>query len=268
MERRYVFGGLAGVELRAQGEGDATREIRGHASVFNQEEVIFPGFREVILPGAFEKAIGRDDVRALWNHDSNIVLGRSTAGTLKLEEDKIGLAYSVDPPDTQLVRDMVISPIERGDVTGSSFGFRVETANEIPQDDGSLLREVVAAELIDVSPVTFPAYPDATVAMRGWISSKDEAGAGELLRAILDRDLTDEEIRSILNPVDEKRPKDEAPAGDSGGLISIMRARLDLGLSIFVASTRSPARTHERRSIRTDEPDLRVHFGSPHRGTK
>lgn len=232
IERRYLKNTKSNVELRAGSEDDERApEIRGHAAVVNVEEEIFPGFREVIQPGAFEEAIERDDVRALWNHDSNIVLGRNVSGTLSLREDEIGLAYAVEPPDTQLVRDMVLSPIKRGDVTGSSFGFRVDRSTETPLDGGGILRSIEALELVDVSPVTFPAYPDATVALRGVLATKNETECGTLLRAILDRELTDEDLRGLLVAEGIVKPgQSKAPAStdDDGWTIQLRRLGLDL----------------------------------------
>src|SRR5687768_5826990 len=93
--------GIAGtVEFR---EADDKSTIGGYAAVFNQETVIgggMWGFREQIAPGAFDTAIENDDVRALFNHDPNYVLGRTVSGTLKLSADKKGLRYDVDLPDT------------------------------------------------------------------------------------------------------------------------------------------------------------------------
>ena len=230
MERRYLNIEESRVELRADGEGEP-RQIRGHAAVTNVVEEIFPGFREVIRPGAFEEAIGRDDVRALWNHDSNIVLGRTTSGTLELREDEIGLAYSVRPPDTPLVRDMVIAPIERQDVTGSSFGFHVDRATETPEENGGILRTIESLTLVDVSPVTFPAYPDATVALRGALERKSEGDSRDILRRVIGRDLTDQEFRCFLagEPI-VKIPESKGPAvTDSPDfMIPLQRRRLDL----------------------------------------
>ena len=80
-------------------EGTAPK-IGGYAAVFNREAVIAGMFREQIAPGAFTDAIGRDDVRALFNHDANFVLGRTVSGTLRLSEDETGLRYDVTPPST------------------------------------------------------------------------------------------------------------------------------------------------------------------------
>jgi len=130
-----------------------TRKLTGYAAVFNSVQEIFPGFREVIRPGAFAKTIKEADVRALINHDANLVIGRTKAGTLKLWEDAKGLRYEVQLPDTSYARDLIES-ISRGDVSGSSFAFR--PIKEHTTADG--VREILEARLFDVSPVTYPAY--------------------------------------------------------------------------------------------------------------
>jgi len=123
-ERRIVIG-----ELRAVAAEGGSVKIVGHAAKFDQLSEDLGGFRERIAPGAFAKTIQSADIRALWNHDANIVLGRNKSGTLRLSEDSAGLAYEVDSPDTQLVRDMVLAPISRGDVNQCSFGFRPSATN-------------------------------------------------------------------------------------------------------------------------------------------
>lgn len=159
-ERRIVLG-----ELRAVTEGEK-RKIAGHAAKFDSLSEDLGGFRERIAPGAFAKAITSSDIRALWNHDANIVLGRNKSGTLRLSEDSAGLFYECDPPDTQLVRDMVLTPIERGDVNQCSFGFM--TRNDKWQKvDGEWIRTLLEVDLFDVSPVTYPAYASTDVAVRG-----------------------------------------------------------------------------------------------------
>src|ERR1041385_7219882 len=111
------------IEIR---EADSNATISGYAAVYNQESVIGGMFREQIAPGAFDAAIKSDDVRALFNHDPNYVLGRTTNGTLALSADQRGLRYDVplnmDDPDAQRVG----AKIKRGDVDGWSFGFIVE----------------------------------------------------------------------------------------------------------------------------------------------
>lgn len=149
-------------DLRAEGSGKS-RRIVGHAALFNSLSLDLGGFRERIDPGAFEGA-ERADVRALFNHDPNHVLGRTKAGTLKLKEDERGLLTEIHPPDTQLARDLATS-IARGDVDQMSFGFRtLEDAWE--KRDGENIRILKKVELFDVSPVTFPAYPETHVSAR------------------------------------------------------------------------------------------------------
>lgn len=161
-ERRVI--GIAAGELRVQSVDKITK-IAGHAAKFDVLSEDLGGFRERIAPGAFAKSIGSSDIRALFNHDANIVLGRNKAGTLRLSEDSAGLAYEVDAPDTQLVRDMVLSPIARGDVNQCSFGFYTEN-DKWTKVDGEWIRTLLECELLDVSPVTYPAYPQTEVAVR------------------------------------------------------------------------------------------------------
>lgn len=162
LERRTVTTGL---EIRQ--EADKPPRIVGHAAVFNQvADLGF--FKEQVAPGAFKDTL-TDDVRALVNHDPGYVLGRTTAGTLRLAEDQVGLAVEIDPPETQWAKDLLES-IRRGDVTGMSFAFEaVDEAWEVVQ--GSQLRTLKAVKLRDVSVVTFPAYEQTDVSLR----AKDHA---------------------------------------------------------------------------------------------
>ena len=157
---------LKAAELRIKRDGDELPKIEGYAAVFNKNSEDM-GFIERIAPGAFKNALKTSDVRALFNHDSNIILGRTSAGTLELKEDKKGLFMIVTPPDTQLVRDMVLTPIERGDITQQSFGFTVKADEWKDMDKDTPIRTLTEiGELFDVSPVTYPAYSDTSVALR------------------------------------------------------------------------------------------------------
>ena len=101
--------------------------IEGYASVFDSWSEELGGnspFREKVVKGAFEETIQKDDIRALFNHDPNYVLGRNIAGTLTLEEDDKGLKVRIVPPSTSWAKDLMIS-IKRGDITQMSFGFTV-----------------------------------------------------------------------------------------------------------------------------------------------
>jgi hypothetical protein len=184
-ERRFYPGSK--LELRAAGEG--LPKIVGHCAVFNSLSEDLGGWREQIAPGAFSGAIAEpDDVRALFNHDEDYVLGRNLSGTLKLSEDGTGLFMEVDPPDATWARDLIVS-IQRGDISGQSFSFRCENDTWEKMPDGTILRTLLEVELFDVGPVTYPAYRAATVGVR---SLSDYAGAAALLKGdTAEADLTD-----------------------------------------------------------------------------
>ena len=161
IERRFV----PATELRVAYETGAPR-IQGYSALFNVLSDDLGGFRELIKPGAFTNALAKSDIRSLFNHDPNYVLGRVSASTLNVAEDDRGLVMDDTPPDTQWARDLLVS-IERGDITQQSFSFRVQVDDWAIADDGTLVRSLIEIdELFDVGPVTFPAYPDTTVATR------------------------------------------------------------------------------------------------------
>ena len=165
--------------LEVRKDDDKTT-IVGHAAVFNDLSLDLGGFREQIKPGAFSEAIKTDDVRALFNHNPDFILGRNKSGTLRLKEDKTGLAIEIDPPDTQVGRDMLVS-LERGDVDQMSFGFSVrEGGQEWSEDDeGQAIRTLTSVRLFDVSPVVYPAYPSTDVAKRELRSYQDSQKPAE-----------------------------------------------------------------------------------------
>ena len=134
----------------------ATKKLVGHASVFNTLSEDRGGYFVMISPGAFLDSIKTDDVRALFNHDPNYVLGRTKSGTLKMSEDDRGLAIEVDLPDTSFARDLTVL-MERGDVSQMSFGgiIRTETRHE---DKDATIYVVKEFQLWDISPVTYPAF--------------------------------------------------------------------------------------------------------------
>ncbi len=169
---------------------EATPRIAGHAALFDSISEDLGGFRERIRPGAFGASLAADDVRALFNHDPNVILGRNRAGTLRLTEDERGLGIEIDPPDTQAARDLMVS-IARGDVSQMSFGFSVAPGGQIWEKDaqGGVLRTLTAVRLFDVSPVVFPAYPDTAVAVRAldaWRDSEPGTIPVGMLRRRLD----------------------------------------------------------------------------------
>lgn len=162
IERRILASHL---EVRAEGD---RRTIVGHAAVFNKDsELIFGSFIERIAPGAFAESIAKpDDVRALINHDPNLIIGRNTSGTLQLKEDDQGLHVTIDPPKTSYASDLLEST-QRGDISQMSFGFEtIADQWERGQNGKPDVRTLLKVRLFDVSPVTFPAYPDTDVAVR------------------------------------------------------------------------------------------------------
>lgn len=173
-----------GIELRGEGEGEK-RTISGYAAKFNKEsELLYGSFVEVIEPGAFDDVL-QDDVRALLNHDNNFILARTKSGTLNLSVDEIGLRYEFTAPDTTAGNDLLQS-IKRGDISQSSFGFTIASGGaewEIIENEDNSVKEIRRIKkikrLYDVSPVTFPAYPDTEVAVRSYQEWKKESSQGE-----------------------------------------------------------------------------------------
>lgn len=172
-------------DLRAAAGGDGKKPatLRGHAALYNERTNVGGMFVEVIKPGAFRGALdGTDDVRALFNHNQDIVLGRtkSPEKTLRLGEDVRGLTAEIDLPDTTAARDLAVS-VGRGDVSQMSFQFAVrQKGDEWVQEkttDGVRywVRTLTNVELYDVSPVTFPQYEKTDVVVRSARAAFDAA---------------------------------------------------------------------------------------------
>lgn len=175
--RRFLAHELRKVTLEQRGDNKLPA-ISGTAAVYwdpnNRAGTQYPLYNDVverIQPGAFDKAVGRDDVRALQNHDPRLLLGRSVAGTLSLTLARHGLDYTIDTPETSAGKDTVIA-LQRGDMTGSSFAFRVAAGGqnwaEEKTADGIMVyvRNVTDTELFDVGPVTYPAYSATSAGAR------------------------------------------------------------------------------------------------------
>ena len=176
IEQRTYTGSI---ELRSETESDSevkTQTLIGYASVFNQRsELILGEFYEMILPGAFDDVLDHD-VRALFNHDPSYVLGRTRSGTLKLSVDEHGLNYAIHLPNNTTIRDLVLEPIRRGDISQSSFGFRVASGGDTWEKNGDqYIRAIHKVDrLFDVSPVTYPAYHNTDSALRSLDAFKKE----------------------------------------------------------------------------------------------
>ncbi len=200
LERRMT----AAAELRVAADG---KKIEGYAAVFGSRTSL-AFFDEQIAPGAFAKTIQEHDIRALYNHDPNFVLGRNKAGTLELSEDSKGLQYRVTPPDAQWARDLM-ETMRRGDVSQSSFGFR--TIKDAWDESGDpVVRTLQEVRLFDVSPVTFPAYEDTEAGVRA--TAGDTAEARALSRALAKLSAGSELSREELDLVRSRCDLAESPA--------------------------------------------------------
>lgn len=166
MERRYLP--ITEIEFR-QSEEDGQHKISGYAAVFNKRSEDLGGFVEVLRPGAFRKALEKNpDVKCLFNHDPSALLARTKNGTLKLEENTVGLRFEAILADTQVASD-VWELIQRGDVDQCSFAFSVSKDGDKWEEkkDGLYLREIYEVDtLADVSAVTYPAYTQTAVNVR------------------------------------------------------------------------------------------------------
>jgi HK97 family phage prohead protease len=166
LERRF----LRVAELRASADGQGNT-IAGYAALFNSKSEDLGGYREVIKPGAFTDCLANSpDVRCLRNHEADMILGR-TPKTLTVREDNKGLYFECNLPDTSYARDLMES-IKRGDISQCSFGFyaldsdwTIQPTDEDPEEFEQI-RELSEIEVFDVSPVTYPAYPETSVDMR------------------------------------------------------------------------------------------------------
>ncbi|HHR6043624.1 TPA: HK97 family phage prohead protease [Providencia alcalifaciens] len=188
-------------EVRAElGEENQATHIIGLGSVFDSRSELMYGFKEIIKPGAFDDVLN-DDVRGLFNHDPNYILGRTAAGTLSLSVNERGLVYDITAPDTQTIRDLVLAPMQRGDINQSSFAFRIARDGEdwYQDDEGVIIREIHKfSRLFDVSPVTYPAYQDAGAAVRSMEAWKEARNGGDLQKAINQKSAR-ERILTLLN---------------------------------------------------------------------
>lgn len=140
--------------------------LTGYFIKYRERTKIFEGLFEEIDSDAVTESLKNNDIRALFNHDSSLVLGRTGNGTLTLESDDVGLKGTIiiNPKDPQAVS--AYAKIQRGDVTGCSFGFYPLEIDQVRLEDGSILEVVKELDLLEVSPCTFPAYPQTEIAAR------------------------------------------------------------------------------------------------------
>ena len=156
------------IELRAGGDKQSPRLV-GHAAVFNSPSQDLGGFTEIVKPGAFARTLKTDrDPLALVQHMPQLVLGRRSAGTLRLTQDSRGLAFQIDLPETVAARDLLVS-VERGDVRGASFAFSTPAGGDRWEVRGDkVIRELIDVDLHEITITAQPAYLDTSVARRSY----------------------------------------------------------------------------------------------------
>lgn len=196
---------LSSIEIRSAADGEPSHVV-GHAAVYNTWSQDLGGFKERVLPGAFAKSLGVSDVRCLFNHDANYIMGRTKSGTLTLSDEAKGLHFDALAPETQTIRDLVLAPIARGDIDQCSFSFQVreDTWREPKNLAGLWERDLVDVELFDVSPVTFPAYTQTDVVVRALLAETGlelEALTAFLARAARGLATTDTDIDLISGSI-------------------------------------------------------------------
>ncbi len=172
-------------ELRVD-DSDEKPKIRGYAAPFNQLSIDLGGFREKIKRGAFAKTIKESDIVATRNHNDDLLLGRNKSGTLILEEDRKGLNFEIDPPDTTYTKDLIVS-MERGDINQCSFKFRVIEDHWNNEDKNNIIRTLKEVELFDITIATGPAYPQTSAQYRS----------------------TEEVFKDFINSIEEKEKLDK-----------------------------------------------------------
>lgn len=188
-KEKRVFN-LTQLNTRSEDEEQAT-SIEGYAAVFNSQTRIGEFFDEIIEPGAFARSLSENgDVRALFNHNWDNVLGRTKSGTLALKEDNKGLNFKVDLPNTSVARDLAES-MARGDINQCSFGFFV-TEEAWDYSVEPALRTIKEVELFEISVVSIPAYDDTEASL---VRDKD-LGKSVEKRTVL--------IKKINNLLEEK----------------------------------------------------------------
>ena len=221
-------------EVREEAEG---MRLTGYAARFNEPSEPLP-FIEKIAPGAFKRSLkSRNDIKLLWNHDSSLVLGSTRAGTLKLMEDERGLFVDAILPDTSYGRDAKVS-IQRGDVTGFSFGFTVPVGGDAWNNEGTE-RTLKSVRLLEVSTgVAFPAYPstNGTAQVRGLdkVCKRTGVDADALADALLKiedgQEITGEEKEMLSRVISDLSPSEvvEPQPTPDMSILNLKKKKLEL----------------------------------------
>ncbi len=220
-------------EVREDGDG---MTLTGYAARFNEPSEPLP-FIERIKPGAFKRSINsRNDIKLLWNHNTDMVLGSTRAGTLTLKEDEIGLRVVATLPDNTWGRDAKVS-IQRGDVTGFSFGFTVPAGGDSWSADGTE-RTLKSVRLMEVSTgVAFPAYPstNGTAQVRGLdkVAERNNIDADALADALLKiedgQTISKDEAEMVSRVISDLAPSEEGEQNQGDlGMLALKKKKLEL----------------------------------------
>jgi HK97 family phage prohead protease len=203
-------------ELEVRALADGTPVVSGYAVVFNQWSVPMTDgrgrkFKERVAPSAFDRALANNtDIRALWNHNMDYPLGRTANGTLQLRKDAQGLRFELRPDPDTFWGASAVAAIRRGDVSGMSFTFLVaEKQGDTwakPESDGLAQRTLLDTDLLEVSPVTFPAYPQTSAQVR----------------AVVPDFVTDGQV---ADAIDQQQVDGQAAASLRGHELEILRRR-------------------------------------------
>jgi uncharacterized protein len=141
------------------------RVIEGYFALYEQETELFAGSYEIINKGAFDSTLNKNDIRALWNHNTQYVLGRNKNGSLELKADDKGLFATIKLPNTQYANDLY-ELVSRGDIDQASFGFNILDEELEELASGGYRWRIKDIDLHEISVVTFPAYENTTVQAR------------------------------------------------------------------------------------------------------
>lgn len=163
MEQRILK--MKDAKIREEG---GKRYLEGYFAVFGETYQVWDGWTEIVERGAFARYLATgEDVKVLWNHDSNIVLGSTGNGTASLREDETGLFGSVEINENDSEAVSAYARVARGDVNGCSFGFEIARQEEWWDDEGIYHTKITEVDpLYEVSPCTFPAYKATSISAR------------------------------------------------------------------------------------------------------
>lgn len=183
---------LGTIEVRTMESDDGNKTIHGYAAKYNEDSQVLRDwwgdeFIEVIAEGAFDESLRSNTIKALYNHNTDHVIGSTKSGTLRLESDTIGLRFEIDLPNTQIGNDLYES-VRRGDIDGNSFGFKVlrDHWSECEKDGKIIMkRTLLEVQLYEISPTAFPAYENTEVDCRSLEAYRSKVKPPKTNRSLL-----------------------------------------------------------------------------------